>query len=428
MKWQVVNVSIPNEIASIYEEIVQIQKNACVAGGCLSDLYMGVPYKDVDIFIKNNPIKQKKIEALMEQKGASLQKETHFTSEYAYKIALDVKTYTLTSGAEVQLIFTRYGVAAPKYFDFRFREFLYFRGQTYATPEAIADITEKKLVFGVTKAPLVALMRAAKFELRYGFTRDEASFARYNMLYHAYKITPKTLDNYMLKINDEEIRQKMKQLIPQKQENAMESVTKAPYIRALLLRHITRDAMEEIENAMHRPKQVKRITFVQNPLDKPYQKSVERMVRAFRKIRLSVIYEDVVLADRWNDYTKDPFAYANKWIDEIVAQMAKRTSYLYLMPLLIAAAECSEIVETRNKIKESMNLTLDFENIWRGSHHHRLRDVYTGNYVSIRLVDVGQIIYDQKKQDIIYSSVPEVLREEMLKGFIAPSANESIEG
>lgn len=196
MEWKTVSVPIDPDIAYLMECIETMAPNSCLAGGYLSDRYMGREAKDVDIFIKHHEKRDGRISAMVKAEGGVSLESKEIDKQYRYKMAMKVESFTWR-GHSVQLVFTDFGITAVKHFDFRFREFFHFRGTTYASKEALADINAKTLVFGVTKAPIVALHRLVKFKERYGFTVDEGSVSRLYQLVNEYQIPFGPIDTYL---------------------------------------------------------------------------------------------------------------------------------------------------------------------------------------------------------------------------------------
>jgi len=203
MKWTKISLTLPREISTLYDNIQNIQKNSCIAGGFLSDLYMKKPYQDVDIFIKQHDEKAKKIHQLLESSGYRLLKNEGDGNLYDFSFS--VHTYQKKKWT-VQLIFTPLGIRHVKYFDFRFREFFYFKDACYATPEALQDIKQKKLVFGVSISPIKTFYRFLSFSKRYGFSYDHKNKDLFCHLFNFQYYRNKDLVKFSSKIPNSSVK------------------------------------------------------------------------------------------------------------------------------------------------------------------------------------------------------------------------------
>lgn len=189
MEWIKTNVSLPKPIIDLYNHIRLKSKNVCIAGGMLSDLYMDKPFKDVDFFL--NSMNVMTIEYHMVSFGAiasQIHENRNFANTYDIEFTFDVRNYRY-EGYEVQLIFTAHGAKIAKFFDFRFREFIYVRGNVFASREALSDIRDCKLTIGSFHSPLRTLARMYRFMSKYTFTPDENSFDLFKSTFNSYQIS-----------------------------------------------------------------------------------------------------------------------------------------------------------------------------------------------------------------------------------------------
>jgi len=196
MNWKKINLTLPKEILNAYESIRNIQKNTCIAGGFLSDLYMKKPYEDVDFFIKADDNKQQLIEKKLLDSG--YKKIDSQGTDNPYKLAFHVETFQKDHW-KIQLVFTDLGITHVKYFDFRFREFFYFNGQCYASDEALQDIKNKELVVGVPSYPLKTLYRIYSFKKRYDFSVNKDSVSRFSLLFNQQKYSMERITIFLNK-------------------------------------------------------------------------------------------------------------------------------------------------------------------------------------------------------------------------------------
>jgi len=214
MKFQPVDVTIPEPIEKIIQQIKDIEPNTCLAGGCLSDLYMNRPFKDVDIFILYSADAYASILKHFNLSHMSIYSDS--SQEHYFKERLVTVTSFEYNGYTVQLIFTSLGASIVNHFDFRFREFYYDGIQTFATNEALEDIANKQLVFGVTDNPLGSCRRLIAFEKKYSdFTIEPDSFHRLQSFFNQHVYSKERVESIM-KTKDTQTEQALCSILSRK--------------------------------------------------------------------------------------------------------------------------------------------------------------------------------------------------------------------
>jgi hypothetical protein len=175
MDWTEIELSIPHDVLDLYKEIAVIDRKVMIAGGFLSDLYMGKPFGDIDFFLRYRQNHATAIHKCMLHLGASVVSSDVAVNEFYKGVgAFSVRSYVYL-GYKIQFVYNEQGEKSADYFDFRFREFKYTGGKAYASKAALEDIAQKRLVIRNYIAPLRALERLCRFEIKYGFTPEEMS-------------------------------------------------------------------------------------------------------------------------------------------------------------------------------------------------------------------------------------------------------------
>jgi hypothetical protein len=172
-----VNVQIPKVIEELFLKIEKVEKDSCIAGGFISDLYMNKPYNDVDIFV--NEKSKNEVKKLFENLNINL---NNITDGYSTILPGENGVFEAKfSGFQLHLIFTDLGAKIVEYFDVRFREFYYQCGATFASKEAIWCIKNKKIKIGKIHSYQKTMHRVIRFTKRYDFVLDE----KHRMLFYA---------------------------------------------------------------------------------------------------------------------------------------------------------------------------------------------------------------------------------------------------
>lgn len=143
-----------------------------IAGGCLSNLYMGKSYRDIDVFIDATHFITDHEEEF----------ESHFQPENFFNMNLgkspEYEDFTATrivnfdfKGARVEFIYCK-NVETVYNFDYRFRQFYLYNDVIYATKGATDDAKKKRLFLESPNSPITTFLRGIYFEKTLGMKWD----------------------------------------------------------------------------------------------------------------------------------------------------------------------------------------------------------------------------------------------------------------
>lgn len=184
-KFEVISMDIGEEIRFVYELVKKTMRDiACeenqeepiviVGGGCLSDTYMEEPFRDIDVFIKNEKWMREKKEKIEKRLHTKIQDIAGKMSDY-FHFDIMMKGEVDIQEHRVELLFCE-RMECVYDFDFRFRQFYLYEGSVYVTKGAIQDIKEKKMVLESPTTPFTTFVRGMYFEERFGFSWNEESY------------------------------------------------------------------------------------------------------------------------------------------------------------------------------------------------------------------------------------------------------------
>lgn len=409
-----INLKIEDFVKEVYEKIQNIQKNSIIAGGYLTDRYIGRKYKDVDIFIKDDRKKNEEIKKLFEPYQINERK----LSSYGYPFATEIIDYEI-HGISFQFVFTKMGIKAVKYFDFRFREFFYFKDSTYASKEALLDIKRKKIVFGVTKAPLVAFYRLFLFQERYGFHIDEHAFEKLKAILHLKKIPYNIIMDYFdEKIQDKMLKEKMKTYIKPSNTNDYQKIGVLQTIYAhdrrmnIYNKMYPRDIVESVFEKKDTLNETFTYDFGENLLELAEKRVKRKISYLFNSFRIKLIYQEPELVGRWNKYIKalDNEIVIEQWINECLTSMQFQTAQLilYLEKLL-------KIVRKKHVVSHCVRMTLNNRDVFMSRYDFLInyRKYLQDCYIKINIEHLGNYLYDRSKDELKSIDGFEELEEEI---------------
>lgn len=195
MKLKTIEMELPDVMNKLYGELEEIFENDffCIAGGCLSDIYMGKEFKDIDVFFQSpyrndivledfkKKFGEKNVEILWEQNEYTM-------ANIPYLIKVNYM------GTKVELIPS--SAMHVTEFDIRFRQFFYYKKNLYVSEEALEDIKEKRIVVCNPKTPISTHFRMNRFKEQYGFEIDKKSIQYINWAFNLLKLNGERALNY----------------------------------------------------------------------------------------------------------------------------------------------------------------------------------------------------------------------------------------
>lgn len=422
MNFTKVNISIPEEIKRVLAEIHSVQKNAVIAGGYLADLYMEKQHKDIDIFILSNTFLDEKIKKRF--KSYELEETNELSQSNYDDLGISDVRYYAFEGEHVQLIFTKYGKDVVEYFDYRFREF-YFDGiYSYASIEAIHDINNHTLYFGVTTNPIRSLFRGLQFEERYKFNLEPKSLVFLKSLFDYSEVTEKRLLDYIdSRSLQKEISDKMLSFY---KEHEIEGIFQFNHCfpnkmatKWLFNMDVPRDYVEKVYS--HIPIQFGNIpfTFNENPYTLKKLTLLKNIYEGFSMIRFLLITDLKKYKKKWSDYIskyknvtefeKIFLTFYNEvdkemlWNDKEYLNEFRNLLYQYKLFLNREKVHCDKDILIM--VSNHTNLDCSFS----------IFDWLDGHIVELKVNSESHILYDLNKDKLLHSNMDNIVAEYILK-------------
>jgi len=241
MNFVEIDLKLPDEFYELEEKMKELsgEQHFFIGGGSISNIYMGLPVRDVDIFYTKYLVKEEveKVfggyESLEAHTRADFDygggESTTWEEPYLYRIKY--------KGYEVELIHSPESRIYE--FDLRFRQFFLVNGKVLATKEGLEDIKNKEIVISNPNNPVSTLFRIRRFEHELGFKVREisekfllwsfdnkgisADYAREYLEKNGHKTTPEILNSLYKWIDEHETENTTKR----GHKNAI--ITNAPY-------------------------------------------------------------------------------------------------------------------------------------------------------------------------------------------------------
>jgi hypothetical protein len=150
-----------------------------IAGGSLCNTYMGLPFRDIDVFVDEEADFGVDVDEVADLFEVPIETITRNERGFGYSGDFTVVRKELCRfeflGYPVELIFSH--PSRVYEFDIRFRQFYYKNGEFFATKEAIQDISNKELVVVTPSTPKSTLCRLFRFSDEFGFSIKQESLS-----------------------------------------------------------------------------------------------------------------------------------------------------------------------------------------------------------------------------------------------------------
>jgi len=180
-----IDLPLPDIIGDVYQKSLVLNERlssfsnetvrSSIAGGCLSNTYMGRSFKDIDLFIEYPSYLDYPPKSLFKQVFGSDIDVLDYEIDNSYVHFKHPMLYSFSyNGYQIDLIFCE-KLERIYDFDLRFRQFYLLDGEVQTTKEAMQDIKEKKLVLSSPCSPLATYIRCMHFKEELGFSIDSFS-------------------------------------------------------------------------------------------------------------------------------------------------------------------------------------------------------------------------------------------------------------
>lgn len=418
MEFQKITLPIPEEVQLLAQTIEKIEPNSALAGGYLSDLYMGTPYQDLDFFIQ---LPYRTTTEFFEELYKTTPLVSCIETQCYYQpengiISVYKAQY---NDYNVHFIFTLHGKEAVRYFDVRFREFYYSNGQAYASKDALEDIANHQLCIGLVHSPIVAMKRLFYFKDRYKFTIHPQFLTLVTDVFMVQGWDLSSLQNHLLEPKYEGFQEEIEAFFtPYLTHQETVSIPLRHFLETVSYGRISiaRDEFHVVY--FHQDSLEEQFTFFVSQ-EKTYQhiqEAIHRLKKAFltQSIRMNANYPQLVHDLKKN--LEDPHYFHTIFMSKLQHVCYRTNEYpdaSYIAPLRAALTDFSSSVSLSTQIQDSFTICVSQTNVFN------MQTVSVDDFLACRyvLIDIKQnestlftTIYDFKLNHYTASSIPSFLQ------------------
>jgi len=167
-----IELGLPDIVKEIYGKMEELAKGRyfCIAGGAISNTYMNLPIRDIDVFFSFETT----VEEVEHVFGIKMQSQYRWDPNFDYQgIEIPFLFRFEYKGMKVEIIQVEKERVIE--FDLRFRQFYYYKGEVLTTKEALEDIKNKEIVVVNPSTPISTFFRLHRFKESLGFSINEKS-------------------------------------------------------------------------------------------------------------------------------------------------------------------------------------------------------------------------------------------------------------
>lgn len=298
MKLVEIELTLPDVVKEINEKMKELAKDRyyCIGGGAISNTYMGIPIRDVDVFF-DFLADVEEIEKVFGVKTIDVLYQENRTYEDDLRIPFLVKLEY--KGMKVELIKTPHMRSTE--FDLRFRQFYYFNDKVYATEGALQDIEKKQIVVTNPSTPISTYFRVLRFNEQLGFTITKESLAYIMWSFNVKNVEVAKAIEYVEKRERKISKEIREHLLHFYKENNVDGVVRIEHAPFPYHPSIEVSVVSEVRKfngtlAVHHEKLETFSgtideTFTLDLPYKYYQGKMERYVKDIKKMRLKYVFD-----------------------------------------------------------------------------------------------------------------------------------------
>jgi len=309
MEWTMINVEVPTPLVEIVKGIQTIDKQTILAGGFMTDLYLGTPYHDVDIFVSDN--NQHDVARWLRKEGYTITCKDEYSGIKVFSHEGMVMEF-MCGEYKIQLIPTTYGKEILSYFDLRIREMYFDGNNSYASEKALANIQDKTLELGSITYAVRTYYRLLKYSQKYSFQVDEGSLDWIKQCLHDQYTSDLTqfIDN---KVKEAELKQEMIHVIENHSVKGqfIYQKGKSNTIEALLKNPQQSSTWQQVMHKRVNVDQTVTIPFSLTEAMERYRQAKEEAKMMIKRSTTVLMFDEPDLAEEWRHHIdNDDYFYA----------------------------------------------------------------------------------------------------------------------
>lgn len=309
MEWTMINVTVPTPLVELVKGIQTIDKQTILAGGFITDLYLGTPYHDVDIFVSDN--NQHDVARWLKKEGYNITCKDEYSGIKVFSHEGMVIEF-MCGEYKIQIIPTTYGKEILSYFDLRIRE-MYFDGKnSFASQKALSNIQNKTLELGSITYAVRTYYRLLKYSQKYNCQVDEASIDWIKQCLHDQFSNDLTqfINN---KVKETDLKLDMEKLIENHSIKGrfVYQKGKSNTVETLLKNPQPSSTWQQVMHKRVNVDQTATIPFSLTEAMERYRKAKEEAKAMIKRSTTVLMFDEPDLAEEWRNYIdQDDYFYA----------------------------------------------------------------------------------------------------------------------
>lgn len=412
MDFKEIKLDIPTNLTDLLEQIQTFDPIACIAGSFLLKKYMKKEANEVSFYISHHV--SESIKALLKGKY-HLTLSNHTTKQRRDIVGLYEGYETTFGDYSVSFHFIKCEKHIVHYKPLRILEW-YYDGKTYASYEALEDIEQKELRFGIIKHPIPVYIQLIEYAYLLGMKVNQESFPMLSNSFNLRNCMKKEMEEEIVNLEEGKVKHAITTFLSTVGGNTRylrfpvsgDETYKREVLRLLYQKEgmITREEFEDLFYFRHFIKKEKVYSFNELLGLESLRKKGEEIKKEFNKQSVKLLFHFPKEVGVWRSKINDEL-FLYYLLPSILKKLRKKYSSEEIEKpigaILRKYMQLDTILEKINDLPSEVNMTITNHDVFH--QNINVKDFLEGNIVKIVIQEIGYITVNKKTKEILRSGL-----------------------
>lgn len=412
MEFKEMELDIPANLSDLLEQMQKIDAKACIAGSFLLKKYMKKEANEVSFYISHYV--SESIVALL--KGKYHLKLHNQTTKQRRDIVGLYEGYETTYGEYKMLIhFIKCEKHITNYMPLRILEW-YYDGKTYVSNEALEDIEQKELRFGIIKNPISVYIQLIDYAYLFGMKVNQESFPMLSNSFNLRNCMKKEMEAEIVNLEEGKVKHTITTFLSTVGGDTRylrfpvsgDETYKREVLRLLYQKEgmMTRKEFEDLFYFRHFFKEEKVYSFNELLGLEALREKGEEIKKEFNKQSVKLLFHFPKEVGVWRSKINDEL-FLYYLLPSILKKLRKKYSSEEIEKpigaILRKYMQLDTILEKINDLPSEVNLTITNHEVFH--QNIKVKDFLEGHIVKITIQEIGYITVNKKTKEILRSGL-----------------------
>jgi len=412
MDFKEMELDIPANLTDLLEQIQKIDAKVCIAGSFLLKKHMKKETNEVSFYVSHY-VSESVIALLKGKYHLMLHNQT--TKQRRDIVGL-YEGYETTYGDYKMLIhFIKCEKHITNYMPLRILEW-YHDGKTYVSNEALEDIEQKELRFGIIKHPIPVYIQLIEYAYLLGMKVNQESFPMLSNSFNVHNCMKKEMEAELVNLEEGKVKHAITTFLSTVGGDTRylrfpvsgDETYKREVLRLLYQKEgfMTREEFEDLFYFRHFFKEEKVYSFNELLGLEALREKGEEIKKEFNKQSVKLLFHFPKEVGVWRSKIHDEL-FLYYLLPSILKKLRKKYSSEEVEKpigaILRKYIQLDAILEKINNLPSEVNVTITNHDVFH--QNIKVKDFLEGDIVKIAIQEIGYITLNKKTKEILRSGL-----------------------